>query len=392
MLTPDSSPSPILDFSDDVIHEDAVRMTSRAMPGSTASLKPHPLWISPFATSVRKHISTRTFDDTDLALPSDDPSAIVTFYRHLVQLGKSAEIDLCPLNTFDPAHSLWPKNRCAEIIFQMNDLLVIKLSKDGVLNLEHPTLNLFYTTTILEHDSQLKAYNFLHKLLARAMEQLRATMPVPPTLSASGSISVFGKDLVIYYSVVETVGSGFQPIAQSTFFLTSLRKAGIQIDSYMDRLRAIGPNDQVPTDLLLPNLVIHISDIREYKPLGTPHVINRVDRPDSLARRPPARQTLSNAGKPFRAGADVQCVCCGRWGHERSNCMQLCTTYLCMDYISSNAEFCASQALKWQSSQQKAQQRSTIRLLRLNQPDFYSDQTDDDILASLDFSHDSDFV
>jgi hypothetical protein len=83
--------SPILDFSNEVIHEDGVRMTSRAMPGSTAALKPHPLWISPFATSVRKHISTRTFDDTDLALLSDDPSAIVTFYRHLVQLGKSAD-------------------------------------------------------------------------------------------------------------------------------------------------------------------------------------------------------------------------------------------------------------------------------------------------------------
>jgi hypothetical protein len=63
-----------------------------------------------------------------------------------------------------------------------------------------------------------------------------------------------------------------------------------------------------------------------------------------------------------------------------------------MDYISSNAEFCASQAIKWKSTQQKAQQRSAIRLLRLNQPDFYSEQTDDDILASLDFSHDSDFV
>jgi hypothetical protein len=91
----------------------------------------------------------------------------------------------------------------------MNDLLVIKLSKDGILNLEHPTLNLFYMTTILENDSQLKAYNFLHKIVACAMEQLCATMPVPPTLSASGSISAFGKDLVIYYSVIETVGSSF---------------------------------------------------------------------------------------------------------------------------------------------------------------------------------------
>jgi hypothetical protein len=101
---------PILDYSDEDIHEDGVCMTSRAMPGSTAALKPHSLWISPFATSVHKHVNTRTFDDTNLALLSHDPSAIVTFYRHLVQLGKSAEIDLCPLNNFDPADCLWPKN------------------------------------------------------------------------------------------------------------------------------------------------------------------------------------------------------------------------------------------------------------------------------------------
>jgi hypothetical protein len=156
-------------------------------------------------------------------------------------------------------------------------------------------------------------------------------------------------DLVVYYLVVETVGSGFQPIAQSTFFLTSLRKAGIHIDSYMDRIRAVGPNDSVPTDLLLPNLVIHIADIRDYyKPMGT-HLINRVNKPDSLAGCPsncPPPCQPPTAGKTFSAGADDQCVCCGRWGRERSNCMLLCVTYLCMAYILSNTKCCASQVLK----------------------------------------------
>jgi len=371
---------------------------------------PHPLWISPFATETRKHVSTRTFHDTDLALLSDEPTAIVTFYRHLVQLAKSAEIDLCPLSSFKPDHSLWPSNRCAEIIFEMNDLLVIKLSKDGVLNLENATLNLFFTTSILENDSQIKAYSFLHTLLARAMLQLKATMPIPPNLAGSGSISAFGKDLVIYYSVVETVGSGFLPIAQSTFFLTSLRAAGIQIDSYMDRVRAIGPNDNVPSDLLLQNLVVHIADIRNYQPPMGPHVINRVqtrsDRhqaPSSnntaLTRRPPdssPRRTSDTLGpgRPFRSGADCQCPCCGRWGHARENCMQLCTTYLCMKYITANGDFCAAQALKWTATQkqQTAQQNGVIRMLRQNQPDFYANQTDDDIRDSLDLSPDSDFV
>ena len=242
------------------------------------------------------------------------------------------------------------------------------------------------------------------------MLQLCATMPVPPTLAGSGSISAFGKDLVIYYSVVETVGSGFLLIAQSTFFLTSLRNAGIQIDSYMARVRAVGPKDDVPPDLLLQNLVIHIADIRDYQPPMGTHVINRINtRPDqrgdtssnstALTCRPPDTSNRRSsdtpgAGRPFRHGDDSQCFCCGRWGHACENCMQLCTTYLCMQYIADKGEFCAAQAIKWKTTQmqQKAQQNGVIRMLRINQPDFYANQTDDDIRDSLNFSQDSDFV
>jgi hypothetical protein len=251
----------------------------------------------------------------------------------------------------------------------MNDLLVIKLSKDGVLTLENTTLNLFYTTSVLENDSQIKAYKFLHKLLAQAMLQLRATIPVPPTLAGSSSISSFGKDLVIYYSVVETVGSGFIPIAQSTFFLTSLRNAGIQIDIYMDRIRAVGPNVDIPPDLLVQNLVVHIADIHNYHPPVGPHIINQVNtrsdhrseksmpmHSNALTRQPPGTLTQHSSdtpdtGRPFRTGADIQCPCCCRWNHARENCMQLYTTYLCMQYINANNEFCAAQAIKWSTSQ-----------------------------------------
>jgi hypothetical protein len=301
----------------------------------------------------------------------------------------------------------------AETIFEMNDLLVvIKLSKDGVLNLENATLNFFYTTPVLENDSRIKAYTFLHELLAQAMLQLQATMPVPLTLTGSGSISSFGKDLVIYYSVVETVGSGFMPIAQSTFFLTSLRNAGIQIDTYMDRVRAVGPNVDIPPALLLQNLVVHIADIRDYQPPVGHHIINRFNtrsdhhseksmpmHSNALTRRPPDTLTRRSSdtpdtGRPFRTGAATRCPCCGRWGHVRENCMQLCTTYLCMQYINANNEFCAAQAIKWSTSQtqQKTHQNSVIHTLRINQPEFYAQHTDDDIRDSLDFSQDSDFV
>jgi hypothetical protein len=72
---------------------------------------------------------------------------------------------------------------------------------------------------------------------------------VPPTLLTSGSISTFGKDLVVHCSVVETVGSGLQPIAQSTFFLTSLRQAGIQIDSNQPDFYAEQTDDNILASL-----------------------------------------------------------------------------------------------------------------------------------------------
>jgi hypothetical protein len=100
----------VLNFSADIMKQDTVRMMSRANPGSTVTLMPLKIWISPFATMVCKHVN--------------EPTGIIKLYRHLVQLAKSAEIDLCPLSSFDSAHALWPKNRCAEIIFEINDLLV----------------------------------------------------------------------------------------------------------------------------------------------------------------------------------------------------------------------------------------------------------------------------
>jgi hypothetical protein len=174
----------------------------------------------------------------------------------------------------------------------------------------------------------------------------------------------------------------------------------------MDRARAVAPNVDIPPDLLLQNLVVHIADIRDYQPPVGTHVINRVNtRPDkpttstALTRRPPDTLTRRSSdtpgtGRPFRTGADTQCPCCGRWGHARENCMQLCTTYLCMQYIKANNEFCAAQATKWHTSQmqQKAHQNSVIRMLRTNQPEFYAQHTDDDIRDSLDFTDDSDFL
>jgi hypothetical protein len=219
-----------------------------------------------------------------------------------------------------------------------------------------------------------------------------------PRLPVLVQFLLFGKDLVIYYSVVETVSAGFMLIVQSTFFLTSLCNAGIQIQ----RLAFL--------QIYFSRIWLFILQIRDYQPPMGPHIINRVNtrsdhrseqsipmHSNALTRRPPDTLTRRSSdtpgtGQPFQTGTDTQCPC---WGHACENCnMQLCTTYLCMQYSNANNELCAAQAVKWHTSQtqQKTHQNSVICTLRINQPEFYAQHTNDDICDSLDFSQDLDFV
>ena len=64
-----------------------------------------------------------------------------------------------------------------------------------------------------------------------------------------------------------------------------------------------------------------------------------------------------------------------------------------MQYIRNNDAFCASQAAIWTTNQlaKKSQQNGVIRMLRLQQPEFYATHSDEDIRDSLD-QEDSDFV
>jgi hypothetical protein len=64
----DTSTDSTLDFSAGVFRKDATGVTNRANTGPTDSLKPHSLWKPPFSAAVRKHVSTRTFDDIALSL------------------------------------------------------------------------------------------------------------------------------------------------------------------------------------------------------------------------------------------------------------------------------------------------------------------------------------
>jgi hypothetical protein len=104
------------DLSVEVLTTDAKRQATPVAPVTVATLKPHKLWKSPFASNTLKG-HTRQLHSTELVLKSSLAIDIIEFYRKLVAASKPAEIDLIPFSSFDPAYALWPNNRCSDVIF-----------------------------------------------------------------------------------------------------------------------------------------------------------------------------------------------------------------------------------------------------------------------------------
>jgi hypothetical protein len=191
-----SSTAPVsstINFSTDVIAADAKRQATPAVPGMVATLKPHKLWTSHFAANTRKG-DTHQFHSTYLVLASSLAFDVIEFYRKLAAVSKPLEIDLIPFASFDPHCALWPSNRCADIIFEMNDALALRLDQTGILNLDDDTINILYQKHIIDNTSGVHAYAFLHALLKKAKCQLHKkclrlqTLNRPPALVLLGRI------------------------------------------------------------------------------------------------------------------------------------------------------------------------------------------------------------
>jgi hypothetical protein len=150
--TPVASPiapvSSTIDLSTDVLAADAKRQATPAVPVTVATLKPHKLWTSPFASNMRKG-NTRQLHNTDLVLASFLAFDVIEFYRKLVAASKPSEIDLIPFASFDPDCALWPSSRCADVIFEINDTLSLRLDQTGTLSLYDENINILYQSILL---------------------------------------------------------------------------------------------------------------------------------------------------------------------------------------------------------------------------------------------------
>jgi hypothetical protein len=165
-----STPTPIatstapvsstIDLSTNVLAADAKCQAIPTFLGTVATLRPHKLGASPFATNTRNG-NTHQLHSTFLVLAYSLAFNVIEFYRKLVAISKPSEIDLIPFASFDPDCAIWPSNRCANVIFKMNDALALRLDQTGTLNLDDETINMLYQKHILDSTSGVCAYAFL---------------------------------------------------------------------------------------------------------------------------------------------------------------------------------------------------------------------------------------
>jgi hypothetical protein len=308
---------------------------------------------------------------------------------------------MLPIRHFKSTFAIWPSNLPPTVIFDMNDMLMLKLTKEGVINRTHPALNLLFTTRLLNSDSQLKAFVFLHILLARSFQAMHASMPQTPLFDINRmSIMEFGGELINYYTTMSAIGGSIPIPTQSLFFLTQLQANGIQVDSYIDRVNSHPATLPFPSTLQLQELVVKISDVRPAKPAQQLHVHRVRTSNDRQPRSTPTRNNYSapntspNSVQPFRTGSKVQCMACNSWGHKVDSCRQLAVFMSCSTYQLDNKPFCTALLSRWKQSQDRSAQLQTVRQLRLLHPDEYEHQTDEDILEVLTDSQDefSDFI
>jgi hypothetical protein len=384
------------DFSADVLKEDAQR--APVIPGTTSTLKPHALWVSPFASATHSSKNSRQFHTTELVLASSDPTDVIEFYRRLVAAAKPAEVDLIPLGSFDPKCALWPSNCCAEVICEMNDALALRLDQTGTLNRSDETIKILHQKYILDSNSGVRTYDFLHALLKKAKKELNKRMPTPPDIASAPSIGMFGANLERYYLEMTTINVQFQDKTKSRFFLTELQQQGVDIDQYLDRLDNVPSGTALPDELTLAELILKIKDIRKLP--ANAATIHRIATHHASTATPSTMATASRSHnsdhhsrpqpvREFRIRTDAQCIC-GRWGHTVQNCQQLAVHYNIHQWLNADptntatattivARWCTANA---QFSRDSRSAQSTVRAIRAILP-ATDDHTDEDILECL---------
>jgi hypothetical protein len=166
--------------------------------GDTNIPTSHPLWQS---ANIAKagDINVKEFLNMTLAvLIFSDPEALREFYRILIRQATGSNIDLCPLDYFEQAHALWPKNLPVPIVLNMSRFLLLKLEQHDTINHTDAILKLLYTQHITLGNSKLSAYHFFHALLQLAKDAQTGCLVTLPHYKDTMDVVMFAEKLLWY--------------------------------------------------------------------------------------------------------------------------------------------------------------------------------------------------
>jgi hypothetical protein len=306
-----------------------------------------------------------------------------------------------PISAFLSDQALWPHNRCARIIFEMNDALALRLDQTGTLNLNDGTIHILFQKNILDSSSGVRAYVFLHALLKNTKRQLNDKMPTPSDIEKSTSIGSFVANMEWYYIQLQTMGVSFDNKTNYRFFLSDLQQKGVEVDQFVDHLDNVPADNPLPKELTLAELILRIKNIHSFQPSYTA-INNRYVRPtDGKESSNPHhnQQALlldsrSNCQPPYdsrstrdlRTRSDTQCIF-GIWGHSVEKCQHMAMHFLIKKYLLKDANMNSSIQIseRWHltNEQYLRSARSTVRSIRSMMPEDVPGRTNYEIMLKF---------
>jgi hypothetical protein len=379
--------SSTIDLSTDVLTAYAKRQATPVTPGTVASLKPHLVWNYPFLASSRNSSNIHQLHNTNIVLASPFPLDVLEVYRKLVAAAKPAIIDLVPTSAFDWYHALWPHNRCADIIFEMNDALALRLDQTGTMNLDDETIHNLYQKQILKTSSGVQSYAFIHALLKRKNANSMTKFQPRRTLRKQHPLDPL---LPIWNATISSCIPWVFP---------SMTKLSL----------AFSP---LPEELTLVEIILWIKDIHSFhnsstaiinhyvhptndKELSNTHHNRQYSSSDSHPTHPSSSD--SRPARDVRTHSETQCMC-WRWGHSVEKCQQMAMRFLIVNYLKkyANIESAGKILERWRltNNQYSRSARSTVRAIRATMSENMAVHTYDEIMEKFYTEDDalSDFI
>jgi hypothetical protein len=309
---------------------------------------PHPLWQSAdIAKAV--DINIKEFLNMTLApLLSSEPEAIREFYRSLTRQATASNIDLCPLDYYEQAYALWPKNLPAPIVLNMSRFLLLKLEQHDAINRKDAVLKLLYTKHITLGNSKLSAYHFLHALLQLAQDAQTGSLVTLPRYKDTMDVVMFAEKLLWYCHNELSKSRSYTQRELSKHYLQELDLHGFLVQVQLTALDDVPPDDEIPFSLRYAQLAIHFAppaNIVDVPGMPQAHRLGNAERNTPSTKGRPSRDNSRDG--PFRQFEDVQCKACSIWGHSVKNCSGLAKIATVHEYITAHPAHASTAVKTW---------------------------------------------